>query len=101
MIPTIAILAAVGMLAQDILGTMLTIAEAREKPALSGILDSAGWFPAIFTTAWTVTALQGHSLSEKVWVLLLVSVANFIGSYIGVMIGRRIVNKTKIPAPQV
>jgi hypothetical protein len=101
MIPTIAILAAVAMLAQDILGTILTMAEAKEKAALSGALDTVGWFAAILTTTWSVTALQGHNMSEKVWVLILVSVANFAGSYTGVLIGKKLINKVKVPAPSI
>lgn len=103
MIPAIAILASVAMLGQDILGTLLTMAEAKEKPALSGALDTVGWLVSIFTTTWSVTALQGHSISVKVWVLLLVSIANFAGSYSGVWIGRRFLNKSKVkvPAPNV
>lgn len=96
MIPAIAILAAVAMFAQDIIGTLLTMSEAKEKAALSGALDSVGWLVSIFTLTWSVTALQGHSLSEKVWVLALVTVANFTGSYVGVSLGKRFMKlKTK------
>jgi hypothetical protein len=103
MIPVIALLAAGGMLCQDIIGTILTITAAKGKAALTGALDSLGWFAAIGTTVWSVNALNGHSLSTKLWVFALVSVANFAGSYLGVKIGQKITkNKDiKVPAPQV
>ena len=49
------------------------------------------WLVAITTTTLTVTALQGRSLSEKVWVVSLVSAANLFGTKIGQLIGTKYV----------
>lgn len=92
MIPLIAVLAALAMLVQDVLATVMVIAENRNKGALAGALDSLGWLATITTTSISVTSLQGHSIAEKVWVLVLVSAANFFGTWLGVIVGQKFVN---------
>lgn len=94
----VALWAALAMFAQDILMTVLVQAESRNRAWLSGALDSLGWIIGIFTTTISVTAIQGHDLGLKVAVILAVSVANVIGGYTGVMIGRRLV--TEGPPPE-
>ncbi len=90
---TIAILAALAMLLQDILAVGLVQAEARNRAALSGILDTVGWLATITTLSISVTTLQGHSFRDKVMVIVLVSSANFVGSYIGVKIGKKYIRE--------
>jgi hypothetical protein len=85
----IALWAALAMVCQDIIAVPLTQAEARNRAVLSGLLDGAGWLVAITTTFLSVNALQGHSLSTKIWVIVLVSIANLVGSYLGCKIGER------------
>ena len=89
----VAILAAVAMLAQDIIAVPLTQAEARNRAHLAGILDTAGWLVAITTTFISVDALQGHNTAEKVWVILLVSGANYVGTLLGTKVGARYVHE--------
>jgi hypothetical protein len=95
---TIAILAAVAMFVQDVLGTLLTQAEARNKANLSAALDSVGWFAAIATTTLSVSTLQGHDLGDKIAVLALVSLANYVGTFAGTRIGQRFI-PTEEPEP--
>lgn len=83
----IAVLAAVIMVAQDILSTAQAQANNRHKASLSGLLDMASWLVTISTTALSVTALQGHDLARKIAVIGAVSAANYIGSVLGVKIG--------------
>ena len=45
----------------------------------------------IATTTITVTALQGHDLRDKAAVIAAVSLANVLGSRIGVGLGQRFV----------
>ncbi len=90
---TVAILAALAMLAQDIIAVPLTQAEARNRAHLAGILDTLGWLVAITTTFISVDALQGHNTAEKVWVIVLVSGANYIGTLIGTKVGARFVHE--------
>jgi membrane protein YqaA with SNARE-associated domain len=85
----IAVLAAVCMIFQDCLGVLMVQSEARNHGWLAGLCDSVQWLFAIATTAITVTALQGHSLHEKVLVIILVTMANLVGSQLGVLVGRR------------
>lgn len=87
--PIIALWAALAMVVQDVLATVMVIAENHKRAALAGALDSVGWIAAILTTSISVTSLQGHSLSSKAWVIGLVTAANFFGTYTGVKIGQR------------
>jgi hypothetical protein len=86
-----ALLAAVAMLIQDILGTLLVQAEARNRALLSAALDAVGWGAAIATTTISVSALQGHDLGLKVLVIVAVTAANIVGSWAGVVIGKRFI----------
>jgi hypothetical protein len=85
----IALLAAVAMVLSDLIAVPLVQAEARDKAHLAGMLDTAGWLVTITTTFLSVNALQGHSFSTKVWVVTLVSGANYIGTLTGTKLGKR------------
>lgn len=89
----LAILAAISMTAQDILAVIMVQAESRNRAVLAGVMDTLGWLLTITTMTISVTALQGHSLSQKVLVITLVSLANFGGSYLGVKIGKKYVKE--------
>lgn len=89
----IALLAGLAMVVNDIFGTLMVQAEARNRGWLAGIFDSLQWFATITTTTISVTALQGHSLHEKVLVILLVTAANLVGSVIGVLVGKRLIKE--------
>ena len=90
---TIALLAALAMFVQDLIAVPLVQAEARNKAHLAGLLDTVGWLVAIATTFISVNTLQGHSLSAKVWVIALVSGANYAGTLMGTRLGRRFVKE--------
>lgn len=95
MIP--ALIAAVTMVVTDVLGVVMVQAEARNRGWLAGWCDTAQWLVGIATTTISVTALQGHSLAEKVWVVALVSAANLFGTKLGAVIGHRFVqDKTSL-----
>ena len=85
----VAILAALCMVAQDVLSVLMVQAEARNRGWLSGWLDAVAWLFGIGTLAISVTALQGHDTREKVLVVVFVSAANILGSWAGVKIGKR------------
>ena len=87
----VAVIASATMVAADIISTIQVMASARNRGWLAGWLDTAGWLVAITTTTLTVTALQGRSLLEKVWVIVLVSAANLFGTKIGQVIGTKYV----------
>lgn len=87
----IVILAALAMVVQDIFGTLMVQAEARNRGWLAGCFDSLMWLAAISTTTISVTSLQGHDEARKVAVILAVTAANITGSRLGVFIGERLV----------
>ncbi len=89
----IGLLAAGAMFAQDVISVPLTQAEARNRAHLAGLLDTAGWLVAITTTFVSVDTLQGHSLSAKVLVILLVSASNYFGTVTGTKLGKRFVKE--------
>lgn len=95
----IALWAALAMVVVDILGTLLVQAEARDRAHLSAMLDTFGWYASIATTTISVTALQGHSLSLKVAVVIAVSIANYAGSWAGVKIGQRYIKRAVPVSP--
>lgn len=92
---TIAILAALAMVVTDVLGTVMVQAEAANRGWLAGTMDTIGWYFSIGTTAISVTALQGHSLGTKIWVLVLVGAANLFGTKIGQVTGKWWLARTK------
>lgn len=89
---TVALIAAAAMVATDVLGVIMVQAEARNRGWLAGWMDTAQWLVGIATTTISVTALQGHSVSEKVLVVGLVSTANLFGTKLGQVIGERFVS---------
>jgi hypothetical protein len=88
-----ALLAALCMIFQDVLGTVMVQAEARNHGWIAGICDTVMWLFAIATTAISVTALQGHNLHQKILVIVFVSGANLIGSRLGVLVGNHLVKE--------
>ena len=89
-------LASVTMLATDVIATVMVMAEARNRGWLAGWLDTAQWLVGIVTTTVSVTALQGHSWTEKILVLLFVSAANLFGTKLGQVIGSHYVTDASI-----
>lgn len=94
----IALWAALAMFVQDVLAVCLVQAEARNRATLAAGLDCAMWLAAISTTTISVTALQGHHLGVKATVIAAVSLANVAGSFVGVMIGKRLIRQAATPA---
>lgn len=93
----VALLAALAMVIQDLVGVLLVQAEARNRAWQAAACDSLMWLAGISTTSISVTALQGHSLHEKVLVVVFVSLANVIGTFSGVLIGKKFI-KSEEPA---
>ncbi len=88
---TVAIIAAVAMVATDVLGVVMVMAESHNRGWLAGSMDTAQWLVGIATTTISVTALQGHSVGEKILVVGLVSAANLFGTKLGQLLGQRLV----------
>ena len=90
---TTALIAALCMVAQDVLGSVMVMAEAGNRGWLAGFMDTLGWYVAIATTTISVTALQGHNTTEKVLVLVLVGAANLFGTKLGVASGNWLLHR--------
>jgi len=86
----VAVLAALCMVVQDVVATIMVMAEAANRGWLAGVMDTVGWYFSITTTSISVTALQSHVVSEKVEVLLLVGLANLFGTKLGQVTGHRL-----------
>lgn len=89
----IALLAALAMVLQDILEVLKDQSQARNHALLAGAFDSLMWLALIASTTISVSALQGHSLSKKILVVSLVTIANFIGQGTGVLIGKKFIKQ--------
>lgn len=95
MIP--ALLAALAMVATDILATIMVMAEAREMGWVAGVLDAAGWIVSISCTAISVDVLTGGGpLINKAYVIVFVSAANLLGTKAGQEIGSRVLPSKKL-----
>jgi len=92
----IALLAAGAMLITDVLGVVMVQAEARNRGWLAGLCDCAQWLVGITTTTVAVTTLQGHSTTQKIVVVVLVSAANILGTKLGQIIGSHFVTDQTI-----
>lgn len=94
----LALIAALTMVATDVLGVILVQAEAANRGWLAGVVDAAQWGVGIATTTISVTALQGHSLREKVLVVILVTLANLLGTKLGQVTGKRLLGSPRLSA---
>ena len=95
--PLVAIVAAATMACTDILYTAMTLMQASGRGWLAGFLDCLGWYVGIATTTISVTALAGHDLTRKIWVLLLVGGANILGTQLGELTGKKLLGRMHVP----
>ena len=91
---TLAIVAALCMVVQDALAVIKYQAAARNKGVVAAAADTVIWLVMITTMTISVTALQGHNTSEKIGVVVLVSLANIAGNLLGTFLGKRFVKDT-------
>ena len=82
--------AALAMYVQDVLATVMVVAESRGRAHLAASMDTIGWLAQITTVTVSVNALLTGSLSEKAFVVLAVSAGNYAGTYSGVKLGHRL-----------
>lgn len=85
-----ALLAGVCMFGQDVLATVMVVAESRGRAHLAASMDTAGWLAQITTTTVSVDALLTGSPAAKAAVVLAVSAGNYAGTYSGVKLGHRL-----------
>lgn len=93
----LAVLAFVAMVLADIISVGQTQAEARGRANLAGILDTVGYFAGLVTTFLAIDSLNGNDMTKKIAIIGAVSVANYLGSWMGVKIGEKYI---KVQAPE-
>jgi hypothetical protein len=91
--------AGLAMYVQDVLATVMVVAEARGRAHLAASMDSLGWLAQITTTTVSVDALLTGSLAAKAAVVLAVSLGNYAGTYSGVKLGHRLMPDAAVIAP--
>jgi hypothetical protein len=92
----IALWAALAMIVQDILATLLVQAEARNRAVFAGLLDMAAWLCALLTLSWSIGSVEAHGWTAHTIVIVgAVSAANFTGTYTGTRLGKRIKTKER------
>lgn len=84
------IAAAAAMYVQDVLSTIMVVAQARGRAHLAASMDVVGWLAQITTTTVSVDALITGSLGSKFTVIAAVSIANYLGTWSGTRLGHRI-----------
>ena len=94
---TIALIAAVAMVGQDVLGVCMVQAENRGHGWLTGLLDAGMFLFALVTYHYSLNAMNGHSSRERVLVLIAVTIANVVGSKSGQVIGDRFIKPRRDP----
>lgn len=96
MTPALEILiAAVCMVASDVIGTVMVQAEAGYRRHLAAICDTLGWWVGITTTLFSLRGLESPHTSVVVATYLGVGVANYYGTWLGVGIGAKIMHREK------
>lgn len=87
--------AAAAMYIQDVLATVMVVAESRGRAHLAASMDTAGWLAQITTTTVSVDALLTGSLPMKAAVVAAVSAANYGGTWTGVKLGHRLMREAE------
>lgn len=87
----IALIAGVCMLVQDTLNSLKVQAQARRMGWVAGSIDVVAWLCFLCSTKFSLDALHGHSLSNKVMVIGFVSCANLFGQRAGEAAGRKFI----------
>lgn len=79
------------MFCQDLSFSLLTMAEARNHWVLSGLLDVVGGLAQIISYGVSVGSIvtQGFLKEQTIVIIAAVSVANFVGTAAGVLIGKK------------
>ena len=96
----IVIWAFLAMIAQDLLLTWLVQAEARNRWALAGVLDCLGFLAQVITFGVSIGAIIQHGFTRETWLILAaLTVANFIGTGLGTLLGSRWIHADNLSTP--
>ena len=85
----LALVASVTMVVQDIIAVIMVQAEAKNRGWTAGFLDAVGWLVGIVCAK---IVIKSHGAAE-VEALVLVTVANVVGTKLGQVMGQRLLEK--------
>jgi hypothetical protein len=91
----IALIAAGCMLIQDTLNSLKVQAQSRRHGWMAGCIDVVSWLCFLLSTKFSLDAINGHSTTQKVMVIGLVSCSNLFGQRLGESVGRKFVADTE------
>ena len=91
----LAILAGLCMAVQDTLNALKVQALSRNHGFLGGIIDTFLWGATITGTTIAVFAFHGGSWSQKIAIVIFVTVGTLIGNYAGAKLGQKFVKDTE------
>lgn len=94
---TILLCAAAAMVWQDIFGTLLTQAQARNREWLAALFDNCYYLGWIVSTYVAVDAMHHASLAHRALVILVMMVANTVGIVTGTRLGKKLVRDRSSP----
>jgi hypothetical protein len=93
----LALVASLAMIAQDLLLTWLTQAEARNRWALAGFLDCGGFLAQVTTYGVSIDAIVTHGLGSRTLIVLgALTVSNFIGTGLGTLLGSKWIHAASV-----
>jgi hypothetical protein len=75
---------------QDVLATVMVVAESRDRAHLTACMDTTGWLAQISYTAISFGTLLDGTPAAQVAIIAAVSAANYAGTYAGTRIGHRL-----------
>ena len=83
----------IAMVLQDVLGILMVQAEARNHSWMTAHFDTLQMFALLTTQTISITAMQGHSLNQKVLVIIAMTLGNYVGALTGVPLGKRFIKE--------
>lgn len=88
----VALLAFAAMCVQDVMGTCMVIFESRLNAPVAGLFDVAGWIATLVCSALALEEIikNGWKTRKSLTIIAAVSIANFVGTVMGVSIGSAI-----------
>lgn len=90
----VVVAAGVAMIVQDVLGTLMTMAENRHHAWWAGLLDAGMWLTGLFTTLWGAGDVILHGWNaHSIAVIATITAANVLGTALGVTLGDRLMPK--------
>ena len=93
----LALVASLAMVAEDVLLTWLTQAEARNRWVLAGFLDCAGFLAQVTTFGVSIDAIVKGGLDSRTLIVLgALTVANFCGTGLGTLLGSKWIHAASI-----